>query len=161
MPSRRRRAPSPARPAPGRPADGPRPASRRSCGKQVRHERRVHETAGRGHIGDVRDPAAVRRRRGEVRSSRSAGLPSAPPGTVARGFFRWADIPAMPKSPISRSTVHRATPAPSRRNCSHTFRAPYTPRPFRRFSHTRMICSFRYSSRTPRADGSRSRFLTA
>ena len=35
-------------------------------GKQVRDERRVHEPAGRSHIRDVRDPAPVRRRRGEV-----------------------------------------------------------------------------------------------
>ena len=69
--------------------------------------------------------------------------------------------PAMPISRISRSTVHRATSIPSRRNCSHTFRAPYNRRPFRRFSHTRMICSFSCPSRASRADGSRSRFFTA
>jgi hypothetical protein len=37
-------------------------------GKQVRDERRVHEPAGRGHIRDIGDPAAVRRLRGEVPS---------------------------------------------------------------------------------------------
>jgi hypothetical protein len=36
------------------------------AGEQVRDERRVHKTAGCGHIGDIRDPAAVRRGRGEV-----------------------------------------------------------------------------------------------
>ena len=33
---------------------------------------------------------------------------------------------------INRSTVQRATGMPSRRSCSHTFSAPYRPRPRRR-----------------------------
>jgi MOSC domain len=41
-----------------------------------------------------------------------------------RGFFLLAAAPAMPSSPISRSTVHRATSVPSRFSCRHTFRAP-------------------------------------
>jgi len=95
------------------------------------------------------------------RSSRSAGRASRRPGTVVRGFFRPAATPNRPISRISRSTVHRATPVPSRRSCSHTFRAPYSPRPFLRFSHTRIIFSFSCSSRAARSDGARSRFLTA
>ncbi len=101
--------------------------------------------------------SATQRRLGagavKSRSSRSAGLVSAPAGTVVRGFFRPAAIPKRPISRISRSTVHRATSMPSRRSCSHTFRAPYSPRPFLRFSHTRMIFSFSCSSRTSRSDG--------
>lgn len=62
---------------------------------------------------------------------------------------------------ISRATVHRATPMPSRRSCRHTFRAPYTRRPFSRSSHTRMISFFSHSSRRSRRDGSRSRFFAA
>ncbi len=95
------------------------------------------------------------------RASRSAGRCPPASGTVVRGFFRLADAPAMPSSRISRSTVHRATLMPSRRSCSHTFRAPYTRRPFLRSSHTRLICFFSHSSRRLRRDGSRSRFLAA
>jgi hypothetical protein len=105
------------------------------AGEQVGDERRVHKTAGRGHIRDIRDPPAVRLGRREVTLQRSAGLPAAPAGTVVRGFFRPATAPAMPSSRISRSTVHRATSMPSRRNCNHIFRAPYRPRPFLRLSH--------------------------
>jgi len=36
------------------------------AGEQVGNERRVHKPAGRGHIRDIRDPPAVRRRCGEV-----------------------------------------------------------------------------------------------
>jgi hypothetical protein len=36
------------------------------AGEQVGDERRVRKTAGRGHISDIRDPAAVRRGRSEV-----------------------------------------------------------------------------------------------
>jgi hypothetical protein len=67
----------------------------------------------------------------------------------------------MPSSPISRSTVHRATAMPSRRSCRHTFRAPYTRRPIFLSAHTRMISFFSHSSRTLRADASRSRFFAA
>ena len=95
------------------------------------------------------------------RASRSAGRSPVASGTVVRGFFRLAAAPAMPSSLISRSTVHRATSMPSRRSCRHTFRAPYTRRPFLRSSHTRLICSFSRSSRTSRGDGSRSRFFAA
>jgi hypothetical protein len=35
-----------------------------------------------------------------------------------------AAAPAMPSSPVSRSTVHRATSVPSRFSCRHTFCAP-------------------------------------
>ena len=71
------------------------------------------------------------------RRSRSAGRWLSVPGTVVRGRLRLAQAPAIPSSRISRSTVHRATPVPSRRSCSQTFRAPYTRRPFFRSSHTR------------------------
>jgi hypothetical protein len=82
-------------------------------------------------------------------------------GTVVRGFFLLAETPAMPSSFISRATVHRATSMPSRRSCRHTFRAPYTRRPFLRSSHTRRISFFNRSSRCPRRDGCRSRFFAA
>jgi hypothetical protein len=91
------------------------------------------------------------------RSSRSAGrgVPAGA-GTVVRGFFRPAAVPAMPISRISRPAVHRATV------CScHTFLAPYTLRPFLRSSHTRLISFFRYSSRSARANMTCSRFFAA
>jgi hypothetical protein len=67
----------------------------------------------------------------------------------------------MPSSPISRSTVHRATQIPSRFRYRHTFRAPYTQRPIFLSAHTRMISFFSHSSRTLRPDASRSRFFAA
>jgi hypothetical protein len=109
--------------------------------------------------------SATRRRFGAAavksRRSRSAGRCPAAPGTVVRGFFRLAAAPAIPRSRISRPVVHRATSMPSRRSCSHTFRAPYTRRPFFLSSHTRMTCSFSHSSRRSRGDGSCSRFFAA
>src|SRR2546421_3417816 len=60
------------------------------------------------------------------RSSRSDGLSCpGPAGTVVRGLFLLAATPAIPSPPISRSTVHRATSIPSRRNSRHTFREAY------------------------------------
>jgi hypothetical protein len=81
--------------------------------------------------------------------------------SVVRGLRRLPATPSMPSSRISRSTVHRATWMPSRRSCSHTFRAPYRRRPFLRSFHTRMICFFSHSSRSLRRDGLGSRFFAA
>ena len=58
------------------------------------------------------------------RASRSDGRPDGSPGTVVRGRFRLDHTPPIPRSRISRSTVHRATGIPCRLNSSHTFRAP-------------------------------------
>jgi hypothetical protein len=66
-------------------------------------------------------------------------------------------MPAIPSSRISRSTVHRATPVPSRPSSRHTFRAPYAFRPFP--DQTRMISPFISSSRSSRADGFSSRLF--
>ena len=93
-------------------------------GKQISDERAISKTAGRIHVGDISDPPA-----GAVavksRSSRSDGRGCpAGAGTVVRGFFLLAAAPATPSSPISRSTVQRATCVPSRFSCRHTFRAP-------------------------------------
>jgi hypothetical protein len=99
-------------------------------GEQVSHERRIHEPAGRGHIRDIGDPAAIRRWRGEVPFQQVSRPGVRAAGTVVRGFFCPAETPAIPSSRISRSTVHRATSIPSRRSCCHTFRAPYSRRPF-------------------------------
>jgi hypothetical protein len=131
------------------------------AGEQVSDECRVRKSASRVHIGDISDPATIRRGRGEVPLQQVSGPHPAASGTVVRGFFRLAAAPARPSSLISRATVHRATSMPSRRSCRHTFRAPYTRRPFLRSSHTRLICSFSRSSRTSRGDGSRSRFFAA
>jgi hypothetical protein len=60
--------------------------------------------------------------------------------------------PAIPSSPMSRSTVQRATVTPSRRSCRHTLRAPYTPR---LVSNTRRIWVFSSLSRIARGDGGR------
>ena len=58
------------------------------------------------------------------RCSRSDGRPAGSPGTVVRGRFRLGRTPPIPRSRISRSTVHRATGIPCRFSSSHTFRAP-------------------------------------
>jgi hypothetical protein len=131
------------------------------AGKQIGDERRIGKAAGGVHVRDVSDPAAVRRGRGKVPPQQVSGPLLAASGTVVRGFFRLAAAPAMPSSPISRSTVHRAASMPSRRSCSHTFRAPYTRRPFFRSSQTRMISFLSHSSRCSRRDGWRSRFFAA
>ena len=106
-------------------------------------------------------PEELRERAVKSRASRSAGRCPAASATVVRGFFRLAEAPAMPSSFISRATVHRATSMPSRRSCSHTFRAPYTRRPFLRSSHTRLISFFSHASRCLRRDGRCSRFFAA
>ena len=49
---------------------------------------------------------------------------------------------------MSRATVHRATDCPSRNNCCHTLRTPYTPR---WCSHKHWIQSRRTASRCARA----------
>ena len=77
------------------------------------------------------------------------------------GLRRLPRAPSRPSSRISRSTVHRAAAMPSRRNCRHTFRAPYRRRPFFRSFHTRRICCFSHSSRRWRRDGRCSLFFAA
>jgi hypothetical protein len=57
------------------------------------------------------------------RSTRSAGRAALAAGVVVlRGLPR--RTPCRPSSPISRSTVQRATAMPSRYSCRHTLRAP-------------------------------------
>ena len=64
------------------------------------------------------------------RFTRSAArTPSLSWTVVCTVFPRTA--PARPMWRISRSTRHRPTSIPSRRNCRHTFRAPYTEKLFR------------------------------
>ena len=95
-----------------------------AAGKQIHHERGIRPAGNRIHIGE----SATQRRFGagasKQRSSRSAGYPAEPPGTVVRGRFRLARAPPIPSSRISRSTAHRATTTPCRFSSSHTFRAP-------------------------------------
>ena len=50
------------------------------AGKQVRDERGIDKPAGRGHIRDIRDPPAVRRRRGEVPLQQVSRLPGTSTG---------------------------------------------------------------------------------
>ena len=51
-------------------------------------------------------------------------MPAGSPGTVVRGRLRRPLAPCIPRSRISRSTVHRATTMPCRFSSSHVFRAP-------------------------------------
>lgn len=55
------------------------------------------------------------------RPSRSSGWSAAAPGSVVRGGVVGGHTPAIPTSPISRSTVQRATQMPSRRSCRQIF----------------------------------------
>jgi hypothetical protein len=110
---------------------------------------------------DVSDPAAVRRRRAEVPCQQVSGPLPGHGGHRGAGLAAPAEAPAMPRSRISRATVHRAAAMLSRCSCRQTFRAPYTRRPFVRSSHTRMISFFSHSSRCSRGDRSRSRFFAA
>jgi hypothetical protein len=93
-------------------------------GKQVCDKRGIDKTAGRVRISDIGHPAALGRGRGDVPVHQVSNLLPRRGGTVVRGLRRLPVAPSMPSSRISRSTVHRAAPIPSRRSCSHTFRAP-------------------------------------
>src|SRR6478736_9085194 len=75
--------------------------------EQVENERGIDKATRRLDIGNVSDPAPVRRRRGEVplQQVRRPLIPR-PAGTVVRGLFRLAAAPLIPSSRISRSTVH-------------------------------------------------------
>jgi len=77
---------------------------------------------------------------------------------VVRGRRRRTTSPDMPSRRISRSTVHRATAIPSRRNCAYTLRAPYR---FPLAFHTRRISTTIFSSSAARADGCSARFRAA
>ena len=57
--------------------------------------------------------------------------------------------PCKPRSRMSRSTVHRATPKPSRFICRQTLRTPYSPK---LSANTRRISGFNAWSRWARAD---------
>ena len=153
---RGRRWPSPARPGPGPPQVVSDLPAHDHAGKKVSDESGIRKAAGRFHIGDIRDPPAVRRGGGEV-PFQQVSWPEPASIRVPWSAVSCAGRPPRrsPAPRISRSTVHRATPVPSRRSCSHIFRAPYTRRPFARSSHTRIICSFSHSSRCSRGDGSR------
>ena len=92
----------------------------------------------------------------KMRSTRSAGRAASSSGMVVRRFSPLT-TPFRPSWRMRRSTVHRATPTPSRCSWRHTFRAPYTPK---FVSHTRRIRVRSTASRRDRADrrsGSRSR----
>ena len=92
------------------------------------------------------------------RSTRSAGRAAESSGMVVR-LFSPLTTPFRPWRRMRRSTVHRATPTPSRCNWRHTLRAPYTPK---FVSQTRQIWTLSSLSRRDRADrrsGSRSRRL--
>jgi len=91
----------------------------------------------------------------KCRSSRSEGSAAVSSGTVVRGRLRPARTPHRPRSRISRSTVQRATVTPWAFSSSHTFRDPYTSRPF--VFHTSVILSFSMASRVSRAGGTTSR----
>jgi hypothetical protein len=98
------------------------------AGEQIKNKRGIRKAAQRLDVSDVSDPPPVRRLRGEV-TLQQVRRPPYPAGaaTVVRGLFSLAAAPAMPSSCISRSTVHRATPIPSRFSCRLTFRAPIHP----------------------------------
>ncbi len=57
------------------------------------------------------------------RCTRSSARPPCGSAMVVR-FFLPRRAPSSPRTPINRSTVHRATSTPSRRISSHTLRAP-------------------------------------
>ena len=76
------------------------------AGKQVRDERRVHKPAGRGHIGDIGNPAAVGGPRGEVPFQQvSPGCPEPAFGTVVRSS---SARPPPEEALFARQSLHRA-----------------------------------------------------
>ncbi len=78
-------------------------------GEQVQDERDVDEPGPGRDVGDVGDPAGVRRAAEKSRFNASSGRWSTP-GIVVTGFL-WspATAPLMPRAFILRATAHRAT----------------------------------------------------
>jgi hypothetical protein len=69
----------------------------------------VHPAGKRPHVGDVRDPAAVRRRRIEAPFQQVGWpAPAGSPGSVVGGRFRPGLAPRIPSSRISRSKQKRS-----------------------------------------------------
>jgi hypothetical protein len=94
------------------------------AGKQVSDEGGVDETAGRGHIRDVRDPAAVGRWRGEVPLQQVSGPGLRPGGHRGPRFLppgRYAGNAQAAHQPLHR--------APRRPGPLAAQLQPYFPRP--------------------------------
>ena len=69
------------------------------------------------HVGEVDHPSAVRAGGGEVAAQQASGARSPSAGPVARTVLP-GPAPVSPSARMRRSTVHRATPGPSRRALS-------------------------------------------
>ncbi len=102
------------------------------------------------HIGQIRHPQGVGPGRRELpvdQVSGPLGLRVAGGGPL--GLAADHALEAEPRSPISRSTVQRATWTPSRWSCRQTLRAPYTPK---LAFQTRWISPLSCSSRCRRGE---------